>query len=349
MSQSQDIDIDFVAFMEPAARIFLGEPNRALSSKHELRYGRNGSLSFNLKAGTFFDHETKEGGGTLDFIKNQIGCTDRRGALEWLEKQGLKKTHGSEDSRRNGGDIEYDAARDPIKGFQLKRKSTAPFRIVKTWPYVDENGVELFEVCRLENGEIGADGKPQKTYRQRHKTPDGYVNSVRGIRQVPYRLPALIEAISRSETVFIVEGEKCADAVVAIGGIATCNAMGAGKWPDELTRCFKEADVVILPDKDEPGAKHAGLVAGKLQSVAKRIQVLELLDFPQKGDVADWIAAGGTLDNLYALVETNGREPVADTNESAAGDELDLEIARLATLRPADYERERKGAAKRLG
>jgi hypothetical protein len=56
----------------------------------------------------------------------------------------------------------------------------------------------------LENGEIGADGKPHKTYRQRRKDPTGpggYVYSVRGIRQAPYRLPELIEAIAQSKTI----------------------------------------------------------------------------------------------------------------------------------------------------
>lgn len=30
---------------------------------------------------------------------------------------------------------------------------------------------ELFQVVRMENGEIGADGKPKKTYSQRRKEP----------------------------------------------------------------------------------------------------------------------------------------------------------------------------------
>jgi Protein of unknown function (DUF3631) len=347
MSQTHDIDIDYAAFLEPTARIFLGAPNRALSSKHELRYGRNGSLSLNLKTGQWFDHETKEGGGTLDFIKYHIGCTDRRDATEWLEKQGLKKANGGAGRRGNGGDIEYDAARNHFKGFQPKKKRTAPFRIVKTWKYVDENSVDLFEVCRLENGEIGADGKPQKTYRQRHKTSQGYVNSVKGIRQVPYRLAALIEAIPRGETVFIVEGEPCADAIVAIGGVATCNAMGAGKWSDELTPFFQGADLVILPDNDKPGAKHGELVAEKLQGVAKRIRILELPGLPPKGDVADWIAAGGTREKLLQLAESAPEySGEADNKQPELTDvDFEAEVRRIAALSNIRYERERVASA----
>jgi hypothetical protein len=57
---------------------------------------------------------------------------------------------------------------------------------------------------------------------------------------------------------------------------AILDAMGAGKWPDELTPYFKGADVCILPDSDKSGAGHANLVATKLQNIAKRVRVLEL-------------------------------------------------------------------------
>jgi hypothetical protein len=62
---------------------------------------------------------------------------------------------------------------------------------------------------------------------------------------------------------------------MALGGTATCNAMGAGKWPDELTPFFKGADVCVLPDNDKPGAEHAGMVAARLHGIAKRVRLLE--------------------------------------------------------------------------
>jgi Protein of unknown function (DUF3987) len=302
-------DIDFAALAEPAARILLGEPNHTLSSERELRYGTNGSLSINLRDGTYYDHEAKEGGGTLKFIQSQIGCADHRGALEWLEHHGLKEANGG---NHREADIPYDAARDPFKNFRFKKESldTRQWRTVQTWPYVDETGQELFQVCRLENGETAADGKPVKTYRQRHKTPEGYVNKVKGIRQVPYRLPELIEAIAQEKTIFIAEGEKCVDALIEIGAAATCNPMGAKNWPDGITPHFRNADVVILPDNDDDGtgADHAHLVAKELQGIAKLVRILELPGLPLKGDIVDWLEAGGTKEKLFELVKTNARE-----------------------------------------
>jgi putative DNA primase/helicase len=59
---------------------------------------------------------------------------------------------------------------------------------------------------------------------------------------------------------------------------------------------------VILPDNDEPGLKHAHDVESKLSGIAKRIRILELPGLPEKGDVSDWVAAGGTREKLLELV-----------------------------------------------
>ena len=299
-------DIDFATHMGTVALALRGQP----VSKHgnEWRYGTNGSLSVDIKRGTFFNHETKEGGGVVAFIRSEIPGTNE---LDYLAGLGcIKKPRDPAPPRSNGAnEIPNDAAGDPFKNTTFKNTSPQ-FHIVKTWSYVDEAGAGLFEVCRLENGKTGADGKPVKTYRQRHKVNGEYIDNVKGIRQVPYRLPELINAAAASKIIFIAEGEKCADAVITLGGAATCNAMGAGKWPDGLTPFFKGADVVILPDNDKPGAKHAGMVAGKLQGVAKRVRVLDLPGLPPKGDVADWIAAGGTQTRLYELAETDSAAAV---------------------------------------
>jgi hypothetical protein len=86
--------------------------------------------------------------------------------------------------------------------------------------------------------------------------------------------------------------------------------MGAKKWPDELTPWFKGADVVILPHNDAPGFEHASLVSSKLKDVAKGVRLLELPGLAARGDVADWINAGGTLAKLHELVEAKSTQGV---------------------------------------
>src|SRR4051812_37933344 len=72
--------------MEVVARKLLGEPNKGLSSKTELRFGTHGSLAVDLKTGTWFSHEDREGGGVLDLIARETGGQNGE-ALVWLRDE----------------------------------------------------------------------------------------------------------------------------------------------------------------------------------------------------------------------------------------------------------------------
>ncbi len=74
------------AEIEAIVRHHRGEPNRALSSRRELRWGSKGSLVLTLAgehAGRFHDFETGAGGDALDFIRAELGF-DFNAALDWL-------------------------------------------------------------------------------------------------------------------------------------------------------------------------------------------------------------------------------------------------------------------------
>jgi hypothetical protein len=165
--------------------------------------------------------------------------------------------------------------------------------IVKCYDYTDENGNLLFQACRM----------VPKDFRQRR--PDGrggWIWNLQGVRLVPYRLPELLEAVACDKQVFIVEGEKDVDALASRGLPATCNPMGAGKWKPEFSVWFQQARVVILPDNDEPGQKHAESIEQSLAGTARSVARLNLPGLPPKGDVSDWFDNGGTVDELLKLV-----------------------------------------------
>ena len=69
---------------------------------------------------------------------------------------------------------------------------------------------------------------------------------------------------------------------------------------------FRSADVVLLPHNDVAGRTHAEKVAAALHANAARVRVVDIAALwpqcPEKGDVSDWIVAGGTTEKLQELI-----------------------------------------------
>src|SRR5205085_10741321 len=78
-----------------------------------------------------------------------------------------------------------------------------------------------------------------------------------------------------------------------------------------FAKYFDGRRVVILPDNDEAGRKHAREVAANLSPVAAEVRILELPGLPPKGDVSDWFASGGTLQQLQRLADAAPIEALA--------------------------------------
>ena len=264
--------------MEPVARELLGEPNKSLSSRHELRYGSRGSLSIDLTKGVWRDHETGEGGGVLALVAREAHGEPKR----WLELHGFH-----------------------IDGAKTNGAAKPQRKIIGTFDYRDLDKRLLFQVVRYE----------PKDFRQRRpdpEKPDGWNWSTKGAQQVPYKLPEIAKAIENSETIVIVEGETNVELLWKLGIPATCNAGGAGKWSNDLNVYFKNANIIIIPDFDPqkvnpktkepmfhddgrpvlPGQDHALDIARKLTGIAKIVQILDLGQVwpavKPKNDFVDW-------------------------------------------------------------
>jgi hypothetical protein len=280
--------------MEQVARILLGEPNKSLSSRGELRYGNKGSLSVDLSKGTFFDHERNEGGGVLDLVRRETG----EDPIKWLREN------------------------------ELIDDGT----IVATFDYLDENKKLLFQVCRT---------SAKKFFQRQPNGRGGWIKNIKGVRRVLYRLPELLASQGQG-TVFITEGEKHVDALAVLGLRATCNPMGASKWNAKIeheysySQHLRDEDVVILPDNDPQttdkngnllfhpdgrprfaGQDHAQEVARNLHGVARRVRVLMLPGLKPKGDVINWLEAGGTREELEKLA-ADAKDWVASDRDSVS-------------------------------
>jgi hypothetical protein len=169
--------------------------------------------------------------------------------------------------------------------------------ITAQYDYTDEHGELLYQVCRK---------NPKGFFQRQPDGKGGWINKLQDVRRVLYRLPELLAA-EKSSTIFICEGEKDADALRKLGLLATTNAGGAEKWRYEYNESLRERSVVILPDNDEVGHKHATQVANSLKAIAEGVRVVELPNLPEKGDVSDWLAAGGTVEQLQDII---GHTPI---------------------------------------
>jgi hypothetical protein len=263
---ARNSEIDFDALIEPVALRLLGKPTQQRNG--EWRYGTRGSLAIDLKNGRWFDHEANVGGGVLGLIRRH--GHDR--PLTWLACEGLL----TNEPQGNG--------------------HTEP-KIVAVYDYCDEKGELLFQVVRFE----------PKDFRQRK--PDGHggwIWKLGDTRRIPYRLPELLRAVAAGETIFIPEGEKDVDNLRAVGLEATTSPGGVKKWRNEYSNHLCGADVVVLVDNDAPGREHADQVAASLRGIAKRIRVLDIgknwPSCPDKGDISDWLSAGGSAEKLRAMV-----------------------------------------------
>ena len=172
------------------------------------------------------------------------------------------------------------------------------------YDYHDERGNLRFQVVRF----------PGKQFRQRRPNgAGGWEWNLKAVDRVLYRLPEVTTAVKRGEQIFIVEGEKDADRLCSLGFIATTNAGGAGQWQDNYTEVLAGADVVIFPDNDEPGRKHGKEVAESLRDTARTVKAIRLPGLDDKGDVSDWLNAGGSIEELREIVASTpavfGRTP----------------------------------------
>jgi hypothetical protein len=259
---------DISHHMGEIARRILGPPNDQLSTREQLRFGNNGSICIETggsKNGTWYDYEKQIGGGPWQLLNVKGGMVNGV-AAGWLKTE-------------LGINVE------------MPKPRSRP-RIVATYDYRDEHGELLSQVCRLQ----------PKDFRQRRPNGNGgWTWKVKGVRQVPYRRPELL-ASSPDATTFVAEGEKDADKLATLGLVSTCNAGGAGKWRREFAAFFRDRDVVVLPDNDDAGMVHARMVAANLAPVAKSVRIVEMPDLLPKGDVSDWLAAGGTREQFERLV-----------------------------------------------
>lgn len=280
---------------------------RTRETREEIRWGASGSKSLDKASGGFYDFEMGAGGGVSWVIQQQEGPNVR--VSEVLESV-----------------------------FGLPREehaSVQPFEFTTAiYEYFDQYGIRQYQVKRRER----SDGSKRF---QQWREVDGELRSYPGVMKdvtpLPYNLPAIVA--NPRDTIIVVEGEKCADAVAKLGLLSTTNHGGAGNWKPDLNHWFTDRTIVIIPDNDEAGQNHANKVANELYPVARKVGILSLPDLGPKGDIVDWIKAGGTRDDLLALIKL--LQPIRGTvvvSDQTPPDTFQLlSLSELRNMPPAEW------------
>lgn len=154
-----------------------------------------------------------------------------------------------------------------------------------------------------------ADGSKKFFFEQ----PNGK-KGIKSIQRELYNLPDILSA----KKIYFVEGEKCADAVIAQGEVATTLDSGAkSHWYPHYNEYLKDKEVIIIPDNDTPGMDYAKRILKNLPAA----RIVKLPNLAEKGDIYDWLAMGHTMAEVDELppfeLPEDIKGPITDHSDSA--------------------------------
>src|SRR5829696_4205697 len=258
-------------------------------------------------------------------------CTDQEKVWRALEEMGIVKSdlfHRNGEGRgRNGskkpkrrmcltGVYDYKTPDGEFVRHHSLRFEPAP------------NDEQHHPKCRVEHC---YSNRKDKDFRQARPNSgsSGYVYGLDGVQTVPYNLRDVMRASLDGGVVIWVEGEKDADnGKERLGLTTTTCPMGAKHFKPHYAVYFTGAHAVIVADNDGPGREHAEMVARALLPFAASVKILKLPDLPEKGDLSDWIDAGGTREEFDRLV-SEAPQFFLPTIESGFGEKEFLPIKSL--------------------
>jgi hypothetical protein len=152
-----------------------------------------------------------------------------------------------------------------------------------------------------------------------------------GVKMAPlalYNVAAVnrVRANGGKLTVIVLEGERKCDelsAALAKAGrldmIAVASMTGAKVTPcDAALGALAGCDMVLWPDNDDDGRRHMQRIGARLDALdTTGWRWLDWPDAPEKGDAADYLATGGTVASLDALIRSQAR--TGSTGSTGAG------------------------------
>lgn len=160
-------------------------------------------------------------------------------------------------------------------------------RLEAVHDYTHADGSPWWWIARWKNPTTGKK-RPLPFYR----SPEGFIRKMPEIahgKRPLYRLHKLEQY--RADLVYLVEGEGCADALEALGLLATTWPNGSQSVPAADWSPLAGRRMVVMPDNDAPGFEAMDTSRRILHGLGVRVLTVdvEALDLPPKGDIVDWL------------------------------------------------------------
>ncbi len=248
------------------------------------------------KAGLWTDRATGDGGDVFDLIAAQAGLRVATGFSQVLERAVQLLGYSS------------------VQPVRRKRREPPTDELgpaTAKWDYLDAAGQLVGVVYRYDPPGRGKEFRPWDAKRRRMAPPDP---------RPLYNQPGLASA---TQVVFV-EGEKCAQALIDAGIVAT-TAMHGANAPVEKTDWSPLAGKIVLiwPDRDKPGWEYAANAAqAMLRAGAVSVAILvPPEDAPAGWDAADAIEEGFDIGGYLAA---GARVPVVlEADDTVSADVLE--------------------------
>jgi len=192
-----------------------------------------------------------------------------------------------------------------------------------TFPYANRDGETVLEVVR-------DDSSGKKSIRQQYPTiaPDTQkrkklVDEIR-TNILPYRYQEALDfSKANSLPIFVVEGELCCNRLWEVGLPAVTFLGGSGQYRSngDYSLLFRQHQLVLCPDRDEPGVALMREVAADnpgSQWLYAEPDSFEWESLPQNGgyDMADWLDDGADQELILSSIVFKDRHEGRDGRPS---------------------------------
>lgn len=256
--------VDLVQFYREEGVVFRGK--RGLCPFHD---DTNPSFDVVAETGVFICRSCGAGGDPVTFLEKRRGLTTTAAIAELRQRYGIT-TSG------NGASGARDSA--PERTWVIR---DAEGNVVATHHRIDQTGAKK-KLWWSRNGKNGLAGLLSAS--------------------IPLYGSERVEGWDPGAPLFLVEGEKAADALLANDYKAVGTVCGAETTPSPAVLVvLARRDVVFWPDADNPGRNHMERMAPLLKPLVASLRWLSWSEIP-KDDAHDFFARGGTQEQLDKML-----------------------------------------------